>query len=182
MNSSLRNQQGAVLIVALVLLLVITLLAVSSTRESALETRMTANFVSQQQQINYAEAVLREGEAQMTTKTFKPREPDCEGDYCFSADDAIYGHVFGSCDTASTSGMESALLPESAYEDSPLDPPQMRWYALPAPTLAAEGMSENPELNPGKVSTARYEITAIARDTDTDTCTILRSTTAKVFN
>lgn len=184
MNASPSNQQGAVLIVALVMLLVITLLAVTSTRESALETRMTANFVSQQQQLNFAEGVLREGETQMTSEVLKPREPDCEDEYCFLTDDAEYGHDFGDCDTESSSGMESALLPEDAYDDSPLDPPQMRWYALVAPSGATEGMSENPEYGNMMlgVGTFRYEINAIARDGDTETCTILRSTTAKVFN
>lgn len=192
MNFSPRKQQGAVLIVALVMLLIITLLAVSSTRESALETRMTANFVSQQRQFNFTEATLREGEQQMTSATIKPREPNSDANgkcadgaiYCFHDDAATYAHNFGDCTTASTTGVKSALLPDSAYDGSATEPPQMRWYSIPAPSGATEGASENPEYGNmmlGK-GTFRYEINGVARDDDTDTCTVLRSTTAKVFN
>ena len=142
MNHSLQNQKGAVLVVALVMLLVIMLLAVSSTRESALEARMTGNFISQQQQLNFAEGANREGEAEMTAKV-RPREPNADGSgncdesnttYCFAADAAQYAHAFGSCDTDSTRGIKSSVL--NTAED---DPRRVRWYAITAPSGAADG-------------------------------------------
>ncbi len=195
MNHSLQHQKGAVLVVALVMLLVILLLAVSSTRESALEARMTGNFVSQQQQQNLADGASREGEAQMTSATLmRPREPNatngaCAGanpdidtddpKYCFSADAAQYAHAFGNCDTGSTKGVKSSVLKAAAG-----DPRRLRWYAIPAPSGATEGASENPEYGNMMAGngTFRYEINTLARDDNNKTCTILRTTTVKVFN
>ncbi|MFT0635751.1 PilX N-terminal domain-containing pilus assembly protein, partial [Pseudomonas sihuiensis] len=57
-----HRQNGAVLIVALVMLLVLTLLAVSSMRGVTLETRITANRAQTVQLVNVAEAGLREAE------------------------------------------------------------------------------------------------------------------------
>lgn len=179
-----NGQRGATLLVALVLLLVITLLAVSSTRESALETRITGNFVAQQKQLNYTEAVLREGEGLMTAP-IKPREPACSGNYCFYTDAAKYGHEYGSCDAeTTTAGIESKLLAQAGEGEDPISAPEMRWYAIEAPAGAAEGASENPEYGNMMlgIGTFRYEINGRARDAGTETCTILRSTTAKVFN
>lgn len=56
------DQRGAVLLVALVLLLVLTLLAVSGVREATLETRITGNKAHALQLTNSAEAALREAE------------------------------------------------------------------------------------------------------------------------
>ncbi|PKM32072.1 MAG: pilus assembly protein PilX [Gammaproteobacteria bacterium HGW-Gammaproteobacteria-12] len=57
-----HRQNGAVLLVALVMLLVLTLLAVSSMRGVTLETRITANRAQSVQLVNVAEAGLREAE------------------------------------------------------------------------------------------------------------------------
>uniref|UniRef100_A4XQW1 Tfp pilus assembly protein PilX-like protein n=1 Tax=Ectopseudomonas mendocina (strain ymp) TaxID=399739 RepID=A4XQW1_ECTM1 len=57
-----HRQNGAVLLVALVMLLVLTLLAVSSMRSVTLETRITANRSQSVQLVNVAEAGLREAE------------------------------------------------------------------------------------------------------------------------
>ena len=57
-----HRQKGAVLLVALVMLLVLTLLAVSSMRSVTLETRITANRSQSVQLVNVAEAGLREAE------------------------------------------------------------------------------------------------------------------------
>lgn len=57
-----HSQQGIVLLVALVFLLVITLLAVSSVRDSALENRVMARDLEHQRLFNAAEAGLRDAE------------------------------------------------------------------------------------------------------------------------
>lgn len=59
---SRKPQQGAVLLVALVMLLVITLLAVSSMRGVTLESRITANRFHDMKSQNIADAALREAE------------------------------------------------------------------------------------------------------------------------
>lgn len=57
-----QKQQGAVLVVALVMLLVLTVLAVSNMRGVTLESRITANRVETGRLDNLANAALREGE------------------------------------------------------------------------------------------------------------------------
>lgn len=57
-----KSQGGAVLLVSLVMLLVLTLLAVSSMRNVTLESRITANRAHDMQFQNIAAAALREAE------------------------------------------------------------------------------------------------------------------------
>lgn len=57
-----NNQSGAVLFVALIMLLIITLLGIGSMREVILETRITGNLIEQKRLQNSAESALREGE------------------------------------------------------------------------------------------------------------------------
>lgn len=61
-NLKLKHQQGAVLVIALVMLLVLTVLAVSNMRGVTLETRITANRIESERLQNLADAALREGE------------------------------------------------------------------------------------------------------------------------
>ena len=61
-NFKPQNQQGAVLVIALVMLLVLTVLAVSNMRGVSLESRITANRVEIGRLDNLASAALREGE------------------------------------------------------------------------------------------------------------------------
>ncbi|SHL18061.1 PilX N-terminal domain-containing pilus assembly protein [Phytopseudomonas punonensis] len=60
--SSRHTQGGAVLMIALVMLLVLTLLAVGSMRATTLESRITANKSHDTQQQSAADASLREAE------------------------------------------------------------------------------------------------------------------------
>ena len=57
-----RQQRGATLLVALVMLLALTILAVSNMRGVTLEARITANRVEASRLQNLADAALREGE------------------------------------------------------------------------------------------------------------------------
>lgn len=62
MISSKPRQQGAALLIALVLLAVITVLTVTNMREVTLEGRMTANRLEAQQLLNATDSALREAE------------------------------------------------------------------------------------------------------------------------
>nr|WP_131175720.1 PilX N-terminal domain-containing pilus assembly protein [Pseudomonas sp. FRB 230] len=64
-----HRQSGAVLFVALIMLLIITLLGIGSMREVVLETRITGNLLEQKRLQNAAESALREGERRITTGT-----------------------------------------------------------------------------------------------------------------
>lgn len=61
-NFQAQKQQGAVLIIALVMLLVLTVLAVTNMRGVTLESRITANRVETGRLQDLADAALREGE------------------------------------------------------------------------------------------------------------------------
>lgn len=165
------RQKGSTLFVALIMLLVITLLALSGAREIALESRITGNFLEQQKLLNDAEAALREGEKQLTLSN-KPVEAACSstGSYCFRDESASYAQSFegGALSYAFVSGDSSSN----------------QWYAIPAPSGATEGQAENPEYGNMMlgIGTFRYEVNAEAEDNSSGRKANLRTTTAKVFN
>ncbi len=67
-----RSQRGAVLIVALVLLLVLTILGTAGIRDTAMEERMAGNFRDYSAALAAAEAALRSGELSLeSTTTFQ---------------------------------------------------------------------------------------------------------------
>lgn len=165
-----KKERGAALFIALIMLLVITLLALSGARETTLEGRITGNLSEQQQLINYAEAALREGEKRLTAPNKPLEQNDCSGSYCFLSTDPTYLQDF------ETALGYSALAGQS--EES------IRWYAVAAPSGAAQGQAENPEYGNMMlgIGTFRYEINAEAENSNTEHKANLRSTTAKVFN
>lgn len=61
----LKNQQGAVLIVSLIMLLLLTILAVSSMSTTIMEEKVTGNFKDKNTAFQSAEAALRDGEIYM---------------------------------------------------------------------------------------------------------------------
>lgn len=164
------KERGAALFIALIMLLVITLLALSGARETTLESRITGNLSEQQKLINYAEAALREGEKRLTSPSKPLEQNDCSGNYCFLSEDPAYLQDFG------TALGYSPVTGESEQA--------IRWYAVAAPSGAAEGQAENPEYGNMMlgIGTFRYEINAEAEDSTTEHKANLRSTTAKVFN
>lgn len=58
------RERGAVLVVSLILLLVLSLIGVSSMQGTSIQERMSANLKDQYSAFNAAEAALRQGEAQ----------------------------------------------------------------------------------------------------------------------
>jgi len=66
------KQQGAVLVVSLILLLVMTLIAVSAMRSTTLEERMGSNTRNKETALQAAEAVLRAGEKSIQDNTTEP--------------------------------------------------------------------------------------------------------------
>ncbi|MDI3491373.1 MAG: type pilus assembly protein PilX [Thauera sp.] len=60
--SSPSNQQGTVLLVAMIMLLIMSMLGISSMRGTGLEERMSGNWRDQNLALQAAEAALRQGE------------------------------------------------------------------------------------------------------------------------
>ena len=67
------HQKGAVLVVALLLLLVITLVSVASMQRSVLQERMTANLYERQLAVQQVEAALRSAENWVAAQLPDPR-------------------------------------------------------------------------------------------------------------
>jgi len=71
-NQPIQKQQGAVLIIALVMLLILTLLGVSVMESSVVEERMAGNNLDRNIAFQAAEASLRAGEAQVASFGNRP--------------------------------------------------------------------------------------------------------------
>lgn len=169
MKAMPNRQRGAALFIALVILLIITLLALSGVRETTIEARITGNFVDQQKQLNYAEATLRQGENQFTSPLKPLEQNDCTGTYCFRDSEPTYDPDFTSALGYAISGDEARVS---------------KWYAISAVSGATEGQAENPEYGNMMqgIGTFRYEVNVESKNTVTEQTVRLRSTTAKVFN
>ena len=79
---AVKKQRAAVLVVALIMLLALTLLAVSNLRGVTLELRMTANRATTERLYHLADAALREGELRLYQSTYvkgalEPSKTNC---------------------------------------------------------------------------------------------------------
>ncbi len=83
------REQGSVLLVSLVLLLIMTVAGLTSIRLSGLEEKMTGNFYDQQKAFHAAEVALLEAENHIDKNLFSLNvfNADCTEGYCFSGND-----------------------------------------------------------------------------------------------
>lgn len=89
-----QRQRGAVLVIALVMLLIITLLGIGSMNEVVLESRITGNLIEQKRLRSAAESALREGERRIAAAT---AIVDCDEDdtvLCYYGDADDYDYDF----------------------------------------------------------------------------------------
>jgi type IV pilus assembly protein PilX len=75
---SSRKQRGAVLIVALIFLLVMTILILASVRGTVMQERMASNLYDRSLAFQAAEAALREGERYVLESPPKPAGVGCD--------------------------------------------------------------------------------------------------------
>lgn len=75
---SSRRQRGAVLVVALIFLLVMTMLILASVRGSVMQERMASNLYDRSLAFQAAEAALREGERFVQENAPKPTGTGCD--------------------------------------------------------------------------------------------------------
>jgi type IV pilus assembly protein PilX len=78
----IRHQQGATLLVAIIMLLIITLLALSSMRGVSLESRITGNLKTQKTLFNAAEGGLRIGENSISRNKAPSLDSSCNAVSC----------------------------------------------------------------------------------------------------
>ncbi len=115
------EEQGAVLVTTLILLVVITLLAVSSARDSLMEVRVMARGLDYQRLFNAAEAALREAE-RLIAKAPAPL-PTCGSAPCLqglathnAADFTRATPYQGSSDTATSARWYIRQIPSTAAQ------------------------------------------------------------------
>lgn len=173
-----RYQRGATLIVALVFLLIITILAMSSIRRAILEARITGNVIEQKKIFNASESGLREPEYRLALLASAPEQCETGEDdeqtplnsFCIVASDPSYGFDFS--DSRNYTGTDGATRLEHAT----------RWYALNVDSGGLEGETENPEYGNMMqgIGTFYYEINSQAGSNQNPTT--LRSVVARLFN
>lgn len=168
-----RRQTGATLLVAIMMLLIITLLAISSMRGVSLESRITGNLKQQKALINAAEAGLRIGEssiyawkcAVIAGNTNKPCIPISTITANSNADTPQLFNTVANLPNINT-------VPASSYGNM-----QIQWYIVDLRFLG--GQAQNGcALTPGNCGRHYYEITACA---STVPCTGTDTTTQRVI-
>lgn len=68
-NGTPRAQRGAVLLIALIMLLLLTVIGISSMRSTSLQERMAGNLRDESHALQAAEAAMRQGEAAVKAKS-----------------------------------------------------------------------------------------------------------------
>ncbi len=148
-----RRQRGAVLFIALVMLMLITLAAVNGMRGMQLEGRMTGNRLEQQRLMSAAESALREGEGRLRKNTRALDNCSAGTTPCFTAAATNYTTDFSSS-TLYTGPDGSTSLLRSA-----------RWYLryIANNCKGGGGGSSNSYLSKGQVGcTYYYEVNSQA--------------------
>ncbi|MHB9797793.1 pilus assembly PilX family protein [Pseudomonas sp. MT3] len=182
-SSSRARQQGATLFVALIMLLIVTLLAISSLREVILESRMTANSLEAKRLTSAAEAGLRAGEGTINTAVTVPEASDtCTSESCVRYASAEIADDYTSPRFASGDTKADYAPADNTTFDTDSRDTTIQWYAVPAGTTCVE---DNCALT-GKGGAFFFAVNSCAGScTTTDGSSqrvTLRSVLAKVFN
>lgn len=122
-----HSQRGATLIISLVLLLIITLLAISSMREVTLEERIVGNLRDKQTAFNAAESALREGEIRLANSI---GPADTSAACSTSAENCVLATIPSDVDSVFESGLVMAYKGSTAQQTdlySVADDP--RWFS-----------------------------------------------------
>lgn len=155
-----RSQQGASLLIALIMLILITLLAVSSIQESTLQTRITGNLLEEKNLLAAAEAGLRDAERRLS----KNGAPDgCPNP--LTQKPCIQGFVPSTADGYKTDFVSKSLAYGDTSNQTTLDR-NVHWYLRDIPQGANSSCSD-PEKNArGEGCVSYYEVNAQAYKTD----------------
>lgn len=135
------KQHGAVLLIALVMLIVITMLAVSGMREVTLESRITGNMLEQKRLSSAAESALRRGEKTILASTRSPEicTNVTSGHACITS----YLYTPSATDIYADFSSAFTYNPVSS-ENNALDR-NTRWYVRRLDAGGLSGEAEDPE-------------------------------------
>lgn len=117
------RQQGAVLIVSLIILLILTLIGLSAMQNTTLEEKMAGNYRDKNLSFQAAETTLREGEGWIADQT---KEPELSTDSC-STD----------CDVWDVNTLLAALSASSYIDDTLWSDSRARTATSTLPEVAA---------------------------------------------
>lgn len=152
-RQTFHRQRGAVLFVALVMLLLITLAAVAGMRGMQLEGRMTGNRLEQHRLMSAAESALREGEGRLRSSTRALDNCTAGTTPCFTGPATTYATDFSKSNLYAGLDGSTRLLRSA------------RWYLryIANNCKGGAGGSGNSYLSKGQVGcTYYYEVNAQA--------------------
>jgi type IV pilus assembly protein PilX len=117
------RQQGAVLIVSLIILLIMTLIGLSSMQNTTLEEKMAGNYRDKNLSFQAAEMTLREGEGWLAEQI---KEPELSTDSCSS-----------NCDVWDSDTLLAALSSSSYLDNTLWSDGRARTATITIPEVAA---------------------------------------------
>jgi type IV pilus assembly protein PilX len=175
----MRYQTGATLLVAIMMLLIITLLALSSMRGVSLESRITGNLKLQKTLYNAAEGALRVGENSISMSKAPPRDSACNATTCLRyglADLAVTGNKDTETRFKPTDGNNVTNMTTN-YDV------QVQWYVVDLGNLVGSSLGNGALTGAGP---HHYEVNACASTVlcTSDTTTprvILRTVIARYY-
>lgn len=180
------QQRGATLVLGLIMLLLITLVAISSTREATLEARLVGNLIEQQGLQVSAEMGLRDGERSIISPLIiMPYEPTDTCTITTPPTPCLLGLIDGAYSYGLRFGTADMFRPYQPSDGTqPNNNTSINWYATPAPSGGMDGESENPEYGSMLTGNAtfRYEINTQSVNAASNNARYLRSTTARLFD
>lgn len=151
-----HNQKGASLFIALVMLVVLTVLAVSSMRGVVLESRMTGSMILESKLFNQAESTV----SHIENKIEMLRSPmqACENSDSLCIKSTLLNKVVKADFKYDLKPYSSEFIDFSGTKIEGLD---SSWYVIPAPVGDEESQSLNPEFGQALrgVGTFMYEVT-----------------------
>lgn len=181
--SAFSRQKGTVLIVSLIFLLILTLLGVSSIRNTTLEERMAGNFRSSTAAFQASESALRAGETWLDTNFNVrpvPQNNGGNGIWVFNAPDPVAGTSKAWWKEANDAWWTASARVYghnlSFVSGKNLDPPL---YLVEEVGLVKDSLNlGQPKDESGQYF---YQVTARGTGVNTNTVVLLRSTYARRY-
>jgi len=165
-----RAQQGAALVVALILLIVITLVGLASIGGTIMQNKAAANQYDRQLAFQSAEAALRQAAVAIGTATAGQKAPagfnDCSataGNQCVANpfdDPALAGNIVTVSGDAFEPGSVAAAQPQYIVQ-------YLGKFIAPTPSVRRISNSRNYNAGSSKTLVDYYRITARSGDPDT---------------
>lgn len=134
------DQTGATLLVALMMLLIITLLALSSMRGVSLESRITGNLKLQKTLNNAAEGALRIGENSISASKAPSVSQPCISSACMPWNKASLLPLTDNFDTPTRFGTGNAANVASLTTNYDV---KVQWYVVDLGNITVQASSQN---------------------------------------